>query len=371
MNEKKICWITASYMLQVDLPLLAELKKEFDIEWYFWGSQDTSSGKLANKYAAENNIKLCYITPKYWILNPLGYLEQNRIIKNLAKKDYALFYFDIPTFPWLLFIIKQHLPINRVILAMHHGKPHSGMRFKLLYFPFLKYLNKQPFFLQYFSHNQSEAFAGLDERKKYIIPLAINNFGESNNKPNLNKVTFTSFGHIIPTKNIKLLIEAGNRLWSKHPNKFVIKIVGHCRNWDKNYSKLIKNKEAFDLDIRRIDESEISNLFGLTHYLVLPYKAVTQSGPLRIAYGYNVPVITSNLDGFKESVVSGITGYMFESDNIDSLYKMMEDVIEKHPFLYNEIKINQKKYVEKNLSVESICQQYTKMFYNTIKLNEN
>lgn len=365
-SSKKICWVTSSYMLQVDLPLLASLNNKFDIDWYFWGPEGTSSGELAKKYAIENNISLSFIKPKYWSFNPLLYIQQTNIIKYLAKKNYSLYYFDLSTFPWLLSIINRHLLNDRVVIAMHHGKPHEGMRFKPLYFPFLKYLNKQPFYLQYFSKTQAEAFAGNDIRKKYIIPLALNDFGESESYPNPQRVTFTFFGHIIPTKNLKLLIEVGNKLWERYPNKFIIKIVGHCRNWGETYANLIKYKDAFDIDIRRIEESEIPNLFGTSNYIMLPYKAVTQSGPLRIAYGYNVPVIASDLEGFKESIVDGETGLLFESENVDSLYDIMSKAIELHPRQYENLKQTQKKYVEDNLSVETICEQYEKMFNNIL-----
>ena len=142
--KEKICWITAIYMLQVDLPILSTLNTRYDIDWYVWGNSTSDSAKLAKKYAEEYSINISFIKSSYWIFNPLAYGFCIRTIRSLRLKKYKAYYFDISTFPWLLFAIKKYLPADKVIIAMHHGKMHSGMRFKPIYRPFLKYLNKQP-----------------------------------------------------------------------------------------------------------------------------------------------------------------------------------------------------------------------------------
>ncbi len=54
---------------------------------------------------------------------------------------------------------------------------------------------------------------------------------------------------------------------------------------------------------------------------------MTQSGPLRIAYGYDIPVIASDLEGFKESVEENVTGVLFKSENVESLVEVMRRAI--------------------------------------------
>ncbi len=359
-------------MLQVDLPILPSLNKVYEIDWYFAGDKLSDTGKTAERFAIENNINIHYIEYREFIFNPKLYFTQKNNILELVKKDYDLYYFDISTFPWLLFSIKKYITKEKVVIAMHHGKPHKGMRFKFLYYPFLKYLNRQDFYLQYFSESQSEGFKGKDVKKKFVIPLALTSFGELKEVDNLEgKINFTVFGNIIPSKNVQLIIQAANRLWNEFPKKFVVNIVGHCKNWNKEYQPIIEQPEAFNLDIRRISESEIPHLFSKTHYLVLPYSSVTQSGPLRIAYNYNVPVIASDLDGFKESIKENITGFMFKNNNVYSLYDTLKKVILNHPSIYHNIKITQRDYVSENYSTKSICEKYNQMFNSILKTNEN
>lgn len=68
-------------MLQVDLPLLATLTKDFNIDWYFWGNRESSTGKTALKYAEDNNIPLNFIEKGRFIFHPGNFFDQKEIIK--------------------------------------------------------------------------------------------------------------------------------------------------------------------------------------------------------------------------------------------------------------------------------------------------
>ena len=255
-------------------------------------------------------------------------------------------------------------------MAMHHGSLHDGMQLKQLYKYYLGHVTRRNIKFQYFSETQANGeYSVKDKSKVTVIPLALNDFGKSNNNPPKDYIEFLSFGHIIETKNIGLLINAANKLYEKNGDKFRVKIVGQCRLWDQLYKPLIKYPEIFDLNIKMVPNEMIPNLFSSAHYLVLPYKAVTQSGPLRIAYGYNTPVITSDLIGFKESMVEGITGYMFKTEDVDSLVSLMERLVVGGQESYYSIKAKQKDYIDENLSVSSIVEKY-KMMFNKFKEKE-
>lgn len=365
-QKRRICWVTASYMLQVDLPLLSRLAEEYDIHWWFRGDPESSSAALARRYAERHGLRLLFHHPAYWWFSPAGIAVERRFVADLAREDYDLWYFDVSTFPFLYFAISALLPHERVVIAMHHGKIHSGMRFKTLYRPFLRMLNASDFNLQYFSQSQAEAFRGADPSREFVIPLAINDFGESSMIPPDDKVVFTVFGNIIPSKNVELLIRAADMLWERMPGQFVVRIVGHCRDWQSRYAPLIGHPEAFATDIRRIDETEIPDLFAATHWLVLPYRSVTQSGPLRIAYGYDTPVIASDLEGFRESVVEDVTGLLFRSGSAEALADRMAYVVARHPEVYTRMRSSLKDYVARNLSTDSVCRRYTDMFNSII-----
>lgn len=359
---KKITWVTAGYMLQVDLPILAKLNMHYDILWVVLVPRNSDMYTTAENYAREYSINVVfYDTSKRWF-NPFQYFEFKKIFKEIALRNSDVFYLNMVAFPYALKAIEKTLPIERVVMAMHHGKIHKGMRLPRLYGFYLKHLCSLPCKFQYFSASQAAFFSGKDLSRKCVIPLAINDFGRSSKKPSESEIQFLSFGHIIETKNIQLLINAACKLKEVSNKRFRVKIVGNCRLWDSLYKPLIKYPEIFDLDIRSVPNTLIPELFSTSHYLVLPYKSVTQSGPLRIAYGYNTPVIVSDLDGFKESVEDGITGLFFKNESVDSLVSVMKAVLDGGVEYCNQLKEKQCSYIHTHLSVDSIVSQYCEMF---------
>ncbi len=358
---KSIVWITSGYLLQVDLPILGQLNKKYKIKWVVYATEKSDKGQYAKEYAEKNGIDVEFVCLRSHRYFPMSYFEHAKVIKRLASLNYDLYYFNIIAFPYLLFAIKKYLSDSKVAMAMHHGKIHNGMQLRCLYKHYLSYLCKQYFWFQYFSDTQARCFTG-DRKRCFTIPLALNDFGCSSAVPPNDCVQFLSFGHIIETKNISLLIKAACLLKERCDIPFKVKIVGYCRIWNRVYQPLIKYPEIFDLRIESIPDADIPDLFRGSHYLVLPYKSVTQSGPLRIAYGYNIPVITSDLEGFKESVIENVTGLMFETEDVESLAALMQKILEQHPHIYKEIKIKQKRYLEKNLKVAAVVAMYKKMF---------
>lgn len=358
---KSIVWVTSGYLLQVDLPILSHLNKVYQIKWVVYAAENSDKGKHAKEYALMHGIDIEFVSLYSHRYLPTSYFEHAKFIERMASLNADLYYFDIIAFPYMLFAIKKYLPSQKVIMAMHHGKIHRGMQLRQLYKHYLSYLCKQPFWFQYFSETQAKYFEG-DKTHRFTIPLALNDFGHSTVVPPTEFVQFLSFGHIIETKNIGLLIKAACKVKEKCNIPFKVKIVGHCRTWNTTYQPMIKYPEIFDLHIESVPDADIPNLFCGSHYLVLPYKSVTQSGPLRIAYGYNTPVITSDLEGFKESVVENVTGLMFETENVASLAALMQKALEGHPQTYNDMKARQKEYVEKNLKVDAVVAMYKKMF---------
>lgn len=366
--KKSICWITSGYLLQVDLPLLHKLQGCYDIKWIVYASSGSDMARHAEDYAHKHGLDFILFYSSHHRYNPMIYFDFVKQMKELQAYNAGIYYFNMIAFPYMIFAIKRYLPANKVIMAMHHGHIHRGMQLRHIYKYYLSFLCNQSFWFQYFSKTQACYFTG-NISHRFIIPLALNDFGKADTVPSQDRVIFLSFGNIIKTKNIGLLIKAACLVKEQCNKPFKVKIVGHCRSWEY-YQLLIKYPEIFDLEIKRVPDNEIPNLFSSAHYLVLPYLSVTQSGPLRIAYGYNLPVITSDLPGFKESVVEGTTGLMFASNDVNALAMLMKKCINEHPSLYERLRLSQKEYVEKKLSVDAVVSQYATMFNKILSLND-
>lgn len=363
--KKTICWITSGYFLQVDLPVLNRIKEYFNIQWFVYAKPGTDMARHATSYANDNNIALKLFSSNHHRYNPFIYLDYDKQIYMLSKINADIYYFDITAFPYLFWAIKRHLPANKVIMAMHHGSVPTLMDFKYLYKKYLNYLYRQPYTYQYFSKSQAAHFKG-DSQKRYVINLSLNNYGKSMLTPPSDYVSFLFFGVIIGTKQVDSIIKAACLVKERTNKRFKVKIAGHCRNWAP-YEALIKYPDIFDLRIERVPDSTIPDLFSSAHYLLQPYTFVSQSGPLRMAYGYNLPVITSDLEGFKEFVIDNVTGKFCKAGNVESLAQIMQEVIDKHPSMYNNLRDKQKKYIELNISQDAIVAKYIKMFNQVIE----
>ena len=128
------------------------------------------------------------------------------------------------------------------------------------------------------------------------------------------------------------------------------------------YREMIGNTSNITAEFRRIDDEEIPELFTKSDYLVLPYEDVAQSGPHMIAYNYNLPVIASDIDGFKERVVDGENGFLFKRNNLESLIETIVKVVKLNGDKYLALKERLRDYTETNYSVKSVAEKYIDYF---------
>ena len=81
-----------------------------------------------------------------------------------------------------------------------------------------------------------------------------------------------------------------------------------------------------------------------------------------ISYNYNVPVLVSNADGFKEFTKEGVTGYSFDLNKSGDLEAVLQGCILNHNLQYTELKEKLSAYVSDNFSVPSLTAKYNEMF---------
>jgi len=266
--------------------------------------------------------------------------------------------------PYFVFLAKILFDNSRVIYAIHDVEPHYGVSIFFKFFLDIKIKIFRNF--QVFSSTQEKIFIRnyLTKNKKvFRIPLYLKDFGKSLKIPSEDKVQFLFFGKIVENKGIEYLIDAANKLWKTYPSKFVVKINGNCQSWS-SYDQLIIERDAFEINIGPVPNERVADLFCESHYIILPYKDITQSGPLMLAYNYGIPAIASNLPGFLEHIRDKEHGYLFETENANSLYNILCEVIKNHSSNYLTMKESLIAYVRENYSDEKINKEYSKMLLN-------
>ena len=146
----------------------------------------------------------------------------------------------------------------------------------------------------------------------------------------IDKKVLLFFGLIRDYKGLDILLHSIGSLNNKILDSFQLLVVGESYENINKYKKIVK-EYAIEENIVWINEyvpdNKISLYFSACDYVVLPYKTASQSGIIPMAYNYNKPVITSNIEGIKDQVINGKTGFLFESEDAKSLKELLEKII--------------------------------------------
>lgn len=133
------------------------------------------------------------------------------------------------------------------------------------------------------------------------------------------------FGFIREYKGLKYLITAMEKAIQEADNLELL-IVGDFadKNDTKYYQELI-TKCGIQENVRIYDgyipDKEVEKFFAACDIVVLPYISATQSGIVQIAFGFEKPVIVTNVGGLPDVVTDGKTGYVVEAESEDKIAK--------------------------------------------------
>lgn len=354
----KVFWLTGSSFFDVDERLVPEMVKKYDVFWFVLVQKNSFyNSSVLEQYLKDSNVNGVVVNwPRLRSFKSLFLFF--KLALHIKKNNYDLVYIDYLGIPYmfpLFYLLGLHK--KKIIYACHDFVDHVEIKKRGFISNYKRFIFRKFPYFQLFSKTQLSLFSKSYGKKAYYAPLALKDFGISQKtKEKSTKTVFLFFGKIQERKGLEYLIKAANIVSENYPDKFVVKIFGACKNWDK-YKSLIKKADCFDLNIRRIENDEIPDIFVNADYLVLPYKDVTQSGPLLISYNYNVPVIASNHPGFSEYIIHEKNGFLFENCNENSLAEVMINII-KSKYNYNQIKSNLSTFIKDNVSLESVIDKY-------------
>lgn len=176
---------------------------------------------------------------------------------------------------------------------------------------------------------------GVRENKVSVIPFGINNTlpkteltgREARRKLGLGKddKILLFFGRVANYKGLEYAIDALHRL-VKDDDRFRLVIAGRIEKGCENYWDMIESLIGrYGLDqhvVKRIDfipDEEVEIFFKSADVLLLPYKAIFQSGLQFLAYGFGLPVIATDIGSFREDIVEGKTGLVCRLEDADDL----------------------------------------------------
>ena len=129
------------------------------------------------------------------------------------------------------------------------------------------------------------------------------------------------FGFVREYKGLKHLLNAFPEVLKKLSDVKLL-VVGDFAGDKQDYLDLIGQsgiESAVEIHDGYIPDKEVEKFFAASDLVVLPYESATQSGIVQIAYGFEKPVIATNVGGLPEVVIDEKTGYIVEPKDSKAL----------------------------------------------------
>jgi glycosyltransferase involved in cell wall biosynthesis len=366
---KRLVYTSPESFIDVDLPLIKELNKLYDLLWIVTfvreieGTTRFYSPEFISEYSRKNNVQYIIVEENVRARNPYRILSAwHKIIVPIKLFKPDIIYFESFYDPYLPFIAWISLGSAKTVIGLHDVEQHSsiGSIHNIIQDLTIKMFK----FFHVFSFVQKSLFTKKFPGKNVkVARLFLKDFGKV---PTLEKksgsTVFLFFGRNYHYKGLDILIKAIERIPFELNRSFKVIIAGTCENFD-SYVKLIKDESVFDLRLRFIKNEEIPFIFAEADYLILPYRDVTQCGPLFAAFNYNLPCVTSDLSGFREYIEDGYNGYNFRTGDSIALANCLTSIIQMDSESRTRIKSNLADFVKRKFNIGETMIEYDQVFH--------
>lgn len=272
-------------------------------------------------------------------INPLSYVETVRQLKAYAPDVLIISYWMSFFVPGYTHIANRMKKQCRVVTLIHNAIPHEPRFFDK---PLAALLFRQCDSFVVMSENVAKDLQSLCPGARYILnphPL-YDHFGEKIAKAEAcrrlaipqSKKTLLFFGLIRDYKGLDLLIDAVGQL----DDTYQLLIAGECYGSFEKYQTQIEASPARQrifVHSRYISDDEIPVFFSAADALVLPYRSATQSGVVSVAYHYDLPMLSTPVGDFPQSIGKPGTGLVVPEISSTAIARGIEEVLsaEKQP----------------------------------------
>lgn len=368
MNRKTIVYINPGSFFDTDITVLHHLSKVYRVIWYPI-VQTQQDSKISNQelleYARKYGIEFRLTIVDYRLRDIKNYFLYRRII-NEAKQENADLIFTCYKQVYLLVALRMLFPTEKIVYGFHDVKPHTGARTRLVLF-MVKMATKWFYNFVTFSKGQQQILKDEYHRDSYLLGMSSKYIGKSlKTIPRIEEgIRLLFFGSIIKYKGVDLLIQAIEDLYSEGVRNMTVTIAGKGAAWQE-CKELIKHSELFDTKIKFVDNNEIPDLVCSHHFLVQPYRDVTNSGPLMIALAYGQPVIAPKIGCFEE-LLDENSAILYNQGHLkDTLRDISAISLDTYQSLCQGMIKLKEAYSE-----ETVAKNYMKCFDNIIAKNED
>lgn len=360
--KQRIAWVSATSLLDTDIYIVPLLAEKYDIDWFIIRRKGEHHDFEKEIDGLKNTCQIIdfVIGQRFRSIKTLtAFWHLGGIINN---RKYAYRYIEFGLMPYFIPVMAIRLDLRTTVLAIHNVHIPNGGNNHLSASVFTQFAIWRFKNFNVFSKSQYDLLCADAPNKNVVYtPFLLKDFGTSKGSREDERITFTLFGNLLPYKRADVLINAAEMAYKKTGISFRVLIAGGCKNWS-DYQKLITHTDLFDLRIKRIPNDDIPQLFRETDFYVMPYQDIAQSGAMMVALNYKKPIIASDLEAFRENVIHGQTGFLFEATNVDALANTMIFTLQNYNEIYATLKSNINKMISDKFSKERVLSTYVKMF---------
>ena len=360
------------------LPLTENLKKKFitlsevcNVSVLAFGNSKTFLNETYGNFYFNKKIKNRLIN--YFRIIQISIFTTHKIIKK-ENIDIVCFQDPVSSFFSILFLKVRRAEVK--IIVETHGDFIETLSleknlvlprlYKKLFYIMAKYSIGKSNIIRAVSSSTEQQVLDIDSSKSVVRFPAWIDFKDFQNiepKPlSKDKFNILFIGSVTDRKKPHMIIEAIQRINDK---SYHLSIVGPAPN-EKYFKELKDLIDKSDLQnqvslIGPVDRENVKDYYSTSNLMILPS---ISEGLARVIFESQVamcPVLVTDAPGMSDIVIDGQTGYVFESNNLDSLSLKIEYIKNN----YEEASLvakNAKGFILSNYSEDNFKFSFKKLF---------
>ena len=267
-----------------------------------------------------------------------------RLTIYIQKNNVDIIHFQISPLPWLDRLFIGIFKKKSIIVGTIHNTTsfHGGANF-LQRLGFKSLIKNYDFYVVHtiYSMDILKKYFQIQSNKILVINHPLFNSIKKTDYKKYNdlkngKLNILYFGTINKYKGVDTLIKAITLLDEPYLNQLKVTIAGKLLINKKNLlnsttSKTIKS--FINWELGWVDESTKKKLLFESHVIILPYYHIDGSGVLADAFEYSLPIIASDIGGFRELVINNEMGYLVNPKDPKKLSERIKKIIDNKTHL--------------------------------------
>ena len=360
------------------LPLTENLKKKFitlsevcNVSVLAFANSKTFLNETYGNFYLNKKIKNRLIN--YFRIIQISIFTTHKIIKK-ENIDIVCFQDPVSSFFSILFLKVRRAEVKIVVethgdfietLSLEKNLVLPSL-YKKLFYIMAKYSIGKSNIIRAVSSSTEQQVLDIDSSKSVVRFPAWIDFKDFQNiepKPlSKDKFNILFIGSVTDRKKPHMIIEAIQRI---HDKSYHLSIVGPAPN-EKYFKELKDLIDKSDLQnqvslIGPVDRESVKDYYSTSNLMILPS---ISEGLARVIFESQVatcPVLVTDAPGMSDIVIDGQTGYVFESNNLDSLSLKIEYIKNN----YEEASLvakNAKGFILSNYSEDNFKFSFKKLF---------